>query len=349
MNPRGWQAAVLAAVIVLVAAAPTYGAGWGCWVNVGDIPEGAWPAHLALMRDAGMNTLVVNGWRSSAQMRTIIDAAIETGMLDTSIPIVQSAAFGPERIVDEVGVARWAELQAAEPEPLEGWYPGQFAAILEVLDKARIGSEHTDEWPQFMGYGIDEPGHGEDRELNLNYMMAIRDRYHAAGGRVASAVLYPYDLSCVYALDVVIACCIIGNDLPTVKAACNAAGVEFWTYHTGLRHCTPSAVRYHVGLWFWQSGARVNLNWDWRGMLGEQADMRHPQMNARLEGFRQGVEDYRYLAATEARLAELKAGWTGDFMPVQWWLDHGRAAGCPAPIDLDALLPAETFREGARP
>lgn len=38
-------------------------------------------------------------------------------------------------------------------------------------------------------------------------------------------------------------------------------------------------------------------------------------------------------------LIELRSQWNGDLMPVGWWTSHGAAQGCPAPMDLDKLLP----------
>ena len=316
--------------------------GWGCFVRINELGGiENWPAHVAVMKEAGMNTFVLLDWQTPGQLRTYIDTAIEQGMLECDVPVVTSCNAAFAQYEGAIGKEEWAAMVEADGKPSPGWSPGQATGTAALIAIAREGSPYSEQWPEFVAYGIDEPGHGEGRDFDLETLIEIKDGWNAAGLRITSAVIYPYDRPAIPALDIVMVCSIIGHDLPGTKAAIAAAGKEFWTYHTGLRGATPSAIRYHVGVWTWQTGQVVNLNWDWAGMLGGDQDMTAPHMNDRLRAFAEGVKDYKWLAATEARLAELRAMWDGDYMPMDWYTAYPlpRQDYAQSPVDFDKLLP----------
>lgn len=332
------------AIALAVTAATVYAdpVGWGCFVplpSVGGTEN--WPAHVAVMKEAGMNTFVLLDWQTPEQLRTYIDTAIEQGMLECGVPLTTSCNASFAQHEAAIGADKWAAMVAVDPKPQPGWSPAQMTGTAALIALAREGSPYGDRWPEVIVYGIDEPGHGEGRDFDLETLVRIKDKWNAAGLRIGSAVVYPWDRPAIPALDVVMVCSIIGHDLPGTRAAIAEAGKEFWTYQMGLRNSTPSAIRYHVGLWTWQTGQRVNLNWDWAGMLGEGQDMTAPVMNDRLRAFAEGVKDYRWLAATEARLAELRGMWDGDYMPHDWWTAYPlpRQDFAQSPVDLEELLP----------
>ncbi len=340
-NRIGMVAAVVALTIGATAVSIAEAPGFGCFVKVGDLQD--WPAHVAMMERAGMNTFALLEWRSAEQLASMINTALDAGMLEPTVAVAQSGSLSASRVEVEIGTEAWQALLSEEPvEAPGGWYRGQFAGAAAVLDRARNGDTR---WPEFLAYGVDEPGHGEDRALNLPHMAALLERAHAADMRLTSAVLYPHDRDCIPVLDVVMVCAIIGHDLPGTRAAIEAAGKEFWIYETSLRNSSPDLIRYHVGVWAWQTQARCYLNWDWTG-LAQVDENGTPHWNERLEAYAQGVADYRYLAATAARLQELRDTWDGDLMPVDWWVANGPRWTIKSPIDLDNLLPSrESLRE----
>ena len=307
--------------------------GWGCFANyqtIGGMDN--WRAHVRLMKEAGMNTFVLT-YGSPEQLAAQIDIAIEEGMLEKTIPVVAMACCNTVQYATPEEIAK-------EP-PISGFAPGELYGNARAYGLARAASRYSECFPEIVAYTFDEPGRGEPlEEVTLEALLDIYAGYKDAGVRLVGALCHPNTRNLFHVVDIPIINTIIGADFAGDKAILQAAGREFWTYHTALRNYTPSAVRYHVGYWTWACGQRVNLNWDWAGMLGEQMDIAAPQMNDRLRAYAEGVRDYHYLAATEERLAELRAYWgNGDMMPVEWWVSQGRAATCPSPLDLDKLLP----------
>ena len=291
-----------------ISAEPT---GFGCYVidhQIGELTAQLWTKHIRVMKAAGMNTFATS-YAGHQQLAYMIDIAIEEGMLETSIPVVLMPRNGEPRFRAVMGDAQYERLvaeEAAAGGPPPGLGPIQLLGEKHVQRTAREMAKYPDRWPEFVGYGTDEPGRGKPlTRKGLADQKRLYDSFHEFDYRLATSVMHPNMFNMVPYLDIVIANCILGADpsLKKVKDECERLGKEFWAYEIDARRGTTKMVRWHVGYWTWQTGPRVHLSWSWMDFLTSDFDMQMGELKDRIAWRNELIA----LGPEQERIAQLQA------------------------------------------
>lgn len=265
----------LEAVLRVHPAAPESDVGFGFYT---DWRRYAYPEHERLyLRDMaahGANTFTPYG--DAARVAEQVNAAIEEGLLDTRFPVF--AMTSPQE-------ARAAQTLAEYP------------------------------WPELVVYTYDEPP---------------PEAYHAVAAGVATARGHglragtSIKAAGAWTLGHLLDVAALLMDSFTPALVNRLRGSELWAYNCRIRGTNAPLHRYYTGAWTWAVRPRVNLVWAY----AHQADSRvnengtwqpcywyehalggpeGPIATVGLEGFREGVVDYRVLRALEERLRRTPA------------------------------------------
>ena len=313
---QSWRTCGSVALVLLVAVGLAPAAtGFGCYANYEEVGGLAnWPAHVRLMRDSGMNTFALF-CRDEVSLQEQIDAAVEDCMLEQSVPIFVISNVSP--VVWKRLMPNWQEVVAQDTDPPPGCGPGELAGFRAVVRAAKARARHPEGWPEIVAYNYDEPGHGEAEWDGQKHVGAIAKAHQDDGMRCGTSVCHPHIKDLVPYLDVLCVNLIIGGDLLGCKKAIQDCGKTFWIYEIHTRRFTPEALRLHVGLYTWQIQPESRLTWSWKDLLGEQADMAHPQTNARLQAYAQGRADFEALTEMEWRLKRLRDCFDWEGFPME--------------------------------
>ena len=176
------------------------------------------------------------------------------------------------------------------------------------------------EWPEFMQYMRDEPGPDVFAEVNEH----IGEwRRLGAAGIAAMNGLAAFNVGSVHSAWTVIA----GDITPAMLREAERIGAEVWTYDCFLRATNAEASRYNSGLYTWSLGLKGNMPYAYMGSRRQphfNADWKlsgpcvmgyvipspaGPVPGVGFEGWREGVDDVRYLQLLETRV---KAAGTDD-------------------------------------
>ena len=320
--------------------------GWGCYAQSHAYGyRDHWREHVRVMKAAGMNTFATD-CNGAADLRDLIDTAVEEEMLDGSVPvfIMYCGSLEYPEVPEPVReAARAAEVQL----PGHGMGEKRLCVALQAL--ARAGAKHPAGWPEFIGYNIDEPGRGEPMdEKGVGTIAHIARIWNDAGVRSGTAVIHPNVKNLTDALDILCVASINGSDLRGCRDAIAEAGKEFWVYDTSLRNFPPSMLRYHAGYWFWNTGAKVHLSWAWYEFQRDQVEregwQEAPVLTDRLRAYRAGVDDYRRLEGLSERAqAERRAAFDWEAFPPKDLAEAKERTGvtydAEPSFDFEELLP----------
>ena len=272
---------------------------FGCYAYAHELGGIAnWRTHVKLMKAYGMNT-VAPFTTGPEDIAAQLDIMVEEGMLESSIPMFlldHSVAEHFKQVVPN-----WDEVVKEDPNPLPGRGPAMEVGRAAVFEKAREIGKHSDRWPEFIAYSVDEPGRGKpmsDEEIEV--LRKITARYNKVGIRCGTACIYPNVKNLSPVLDVIAWCAIYGGDLKGCRQAILGAGKEFWVYDTGTHRLNPKLARWWVGYWTWQMQPKARLVWNWNQFI--TGDMTDPQPTDVLRAFGEGVKDFKLLTAAENRL-----------------------------------------------
>jgi len=293
--------------------------GWGCYAESHCFGyREHWREHARVMKAAGMNTFAID-WKSHDDLRDLIDTAIEEGVIDGSVPVFLmycgDTAF--PALPDDVREGA----KAYQTNYIPGHGHGQWRMQAALIALAKAGAKYPRQWPEFVGYNIDEPGRGEPMTpTDIEVIGQVTKGWNEAGLRSGTAVIHPNVENLIGALDILCVAAINGGGLRTSRDAISEAGREFWVYDTTLRVYPPSMSRYHSGYWFWATGAKVHLSWAWyefqRDGVEREGWQTNPMMTDRLRAYRAGVEDYRRLEAmSPAEQLERRAAFDWEGFP----------------------------------
>ncbi len=178
------------------------------------------------------------------------------------------------------------------------------------------------DWPHFMQYMRDEPGPKVFDEVNehVSEWRRMGVTGIAAMSGLAAFVTGPAHHVCTV---------LTGQITPQLLLEAERLGVEVWTYDYNLRVTNAEASRFNAGLYTWSLRLKGNMPYAYMD-YGNQDHPVHFDVNWRLsepsglgfvvpspagpvpgvgfEGWREGIDDLRYLQLLEARLAPLPAG-----------------------------------------
>ena len=316
-----------------------------------------WRKHVKLMKAYGMNTVTLAPV-GPEDIAAQLDIMVEEEMIESSIAMFLLGGSLAEHYKQVV--PNWDEVVKEDPEPLPGWGPAFEVGHAAVFAKAREIGKHSDRWPEFIAYSIDEPGHGKlMSDEKIKVLGKVTARYNKVGLRCGTACINPNVENLVPVLDVLAWCSIVGGKLRPCKEAIEGARKEFWVYHTTVPSMNPKLARWWVGYWTWQVQPKASLCWNWTGFI--TGDMTDPQPTEVLRAYARGVEDFKLLTAAENRLKRmpqekksarllqieehfkaLRAGFEWDGLPMKEFNAVVRGEGKKWPkivpeIDLDAL------------
>jgi len=245
----------------------------------------AYPEHERLyfrhMAEYGCNTFTPYGLtaKNAAIIARQIDAAIEEGLLDERFPLLCLSVGKTE------------------------------------LDEAKELGQHTEQWPELIGYNWDEPGATEETARGV---AAESEAWHEAGYRTGTAL----SANSAFLFGELLDIWILHMDTVSkyIRRHAKNLGAEFWMYNCTARGTNAPLHRYYNGIYTFAVRPRVNLMWAymhdaksrinkdgtwWYNGCCEHALLTPdgPISTVGLEGYRDGTVDYRVLRELE-RLIE---------------------------------------------
>jgi len=258
------------------------GFGFYCNYQLFGYPE-HWRQCFRHMREYGANTFTcysltgLDGRDVARQM----DYAAEIGMADPQFPLF---------VLPDCGASNFGKL----------------------IEDARSKAKYADRWPELIGYNADEPS-----PSNFEQVASVAREYHECGFRTGTAISGAATLAFGELLDI---CCVHMDGITRpVLDKLRREDVEFWTYNCTLRGTNAPLHRYYTGVWTWKVRPMVNLSWgymhDGNSKIREDGTWNAlrvcehalgtpdgPMSTVGLEGWREGIVDYRLLRELERQI-----------------------------------------------
>ena len=115
-------------------------------------------------------------------------------------------------------------------------------------------------WPEWICYGVDEPGHGGDRQIAAAKKIVTARKKNIPSIKQTTAFYHKKAIEELGALHDVWICHVTTLD-EDILALAKTLRKEVWTYECILGPATPECPRLHYGLYTWALGLRGALTW----------------------------------------------------------------------------------------
>jgi len=202
--------------------------------------------------------------------------------------------------------------------------PAAFSDEITRMVKAIEEERTARNWPEFLYYPVDEPGHGE---AEVAFMVTVLKACKAAGVKTYVTADPTSDIFAPMKPFVDVWCTQpFAPDRETLLADTLARGVEYWCYPNHVNgendHTPVTGARMTYGFGFWRSGFRALIPWIYSSSIGDpfnyldgyaqdffnrsEADGT-PMPVVLWEAYREGYDDYRYIYTLEQLIKEARA------------------------------------------
>ena len=206
---------------------------------------------------------------------------------------------------------------------LVNWHSGSVADKLSLDEKKHVARLYntwsaTHGWPRIAAQMHDEPTVAQPESFftwSEGWKRSDILTATAMSGKAATAFGYLHDIWIVHT----------GQISPEMVREAERQNAQVWTYTFSMGAYNALSNRYMAGLYTWALRLRGNYQWSYyhgdHFVVGDGDDAA-PLVS--WEGRREGVDDYRYLMALEALLAETHPGYPVA-VEARAWLDELRA------------------------
>lgn len=243
--------------------------GLGLYTDYATYGANAERAVLDLLRQYGCNTLTVYGHNGTdgTDIARQIDAAIDTGLLDTRFPVL----FVPDVATAEDMLALSLDMRSKADK---GHGSHRLASML-----GSTPPKHC--WPELVGCNLDHPTVAQRQQV-----LAITDMYRVGGAMTSAAHISPAQVD---KLSDALSVCIV--DAAELTAPGKRQRV--WSYTTRLKPSDADLARYYAGAWSYSVRPQVALAWSAAELVAIGPN--GPMPTAALVGLRDGAADYKAL------------------------------------------------------
>jgi hypothetical protein len=230
--------------------------------------------YLSQMAEYGMNSPTFYGWTRplGKDVAEQLDKAVEENVLSKHIPVMILPCGS-----------------------------GQ-----EIVDNLKLYGKHRDQWPEILGYNCDEPS-----LVSAPDVAKTTKSWNDAGMRSATAISSGSVMGFGDALDV----WVVHNPgmNKTIQNLAQRQKKELWMYNCQMRGTNAPWHRYYTGIYTFAAGVKGNMIWAYThdknscvkpdGTWNALRVCEHvlptkdgPMTTVGLEGYRDGVIDYRVLS-----------------------------------------------------